>query len=98
MWPSSSDTPLPAWLHTEIRPALMDTQSHEERQEDEVECLEYIFMSDFVDLRKKDSWKVIQQRRSRRLCALTRSAPFTDKATSGYPIETDATEEHGKWE
>ena len=36
----------------------METQSHEERQEDEVECLQFVFMNDFEDLRKQDSWKV----------------------------------------
>lgn len=37
----------------------MEAQSHEERQEDEVECLQFVFMNDFEDLRKRDSWKVL---------------------------------------
>ena len=36
----------------------MEIQSHEERQEDEVECLQFVFMSDFEDMRAKDTWKV----------------------------------------
>ena len=36
----------------------MDTQSFQERQEDEVECLQFVFMNDFEDIRSKDSWKV----------------------------------------
>ena len=39
--------------------ATMDVQSHEERQEDEVEFLQSVFMHDFEDLRAKDSWKVL---------------------------------------
>lgn len=37
---------------------VMDTQTYEERQEDELEFLHCVFMNDFEDLRKKDSWKV----------------------------------------
>ena len=37
---------------------VMEAQTYEERQEDELEFLQCVFMSDFEDLRKKDSWKV----------------------------------------
>ena len=32
-----------------------------ERQEDELQVLQAVFMSDYEDLRTKDAWKVIKQ-------------------------------------
>ena len=36
----------------------MENQTYEERQEDEVEFLQCVFMNDFEDLRNLDPWKV----------------------------------------
>ncbi|KAH3854165.1 hypothetical protein DPMN_096704 [Dreissena polymorpha] len=36
----------------------MASESYKERQDDELQALHAIFMSDFKDLRQKDAWKV----------------------------------------
>ncbi len=36
----------------------MESETYLERQEDEVEFLQCVFMNDFEDLRNKDPWKV----------------------------------------
>jgi len=36
----------------------MAAQSNKERQDDEIQVLQAIFMDDFHDLRQKDAWKV----------------------------------------
>uniref|UniRef100_A0A1X7TDC2 Protein kinase domain-containing protein n=1 Tax=Amphimedon queenslandica TaxID=400682 RepID=A0A1X7TDC2_AMPQE len=36
----------------------MEDQSYEERQRDELEFLQFVFMSDFEDMREKDTWKI----------------------------------------
>ena len=44
---------------TRVYTSQMEVQSYEERQEDELEFLQCVFMNDFEDLRKKDSFKVL---------------------------------------
>lgn len=36
----------------------VEEESYEERQRDELEFLQFVFMNDFEDLREKDTWKV----------------------------------------
>ena len=39
---------------------MEDFEPYFERQEDEVEFLQCVFMNDFEDLRNKDPWKVLR--------------------------------------
>lgn len=36
----------------------VEEESYEERQRDELEFLQFVFVNDFEDLREKDTWKV----------------------------------------
>lgn len=69
----------------------VEEESYEERQRDELEFLQFVFMNDFEDLREKDTWKVWLDIS---LLLLLLSLILLDSKTSWNINKVSSSEEH----